>query len=303
VSPPRGTGQRPAVAWDTAASGLREFARQWLPFEALPSQVIPGVPINVSFLVPQAHPSNQLVVERTVNGIERSPVRADSEGIDQATGGQRFRVQLPALMQGDMAEFRPVLSRAGLVLPSLPARTTRAVPPGRGGEVAQGRTPLAAEIPRCGWEPEYLGTAHVQLVDPPESIGPGPDGFRANFHVASGEIRGPKVNATITGTDYALIRRDGVLVSDTRLTLRTQDAATILVRYGGILDLGSDGYERWLRGESDSTPSFVLTPQFVASHSNWLWLNRLQCLAVGRAAMKELRTHFDVYAIRVDAPT
>ena len=41
---------------------------------------------------------------------------------------------------------------------------------------------------------------------------------------------------------------------------------------------------------------------FVTSHPNWLWLNRLQCLAVGRVTMADLLVRFDLYAIRVGQP-
>jgi hypothetical protein len=75
-----------------------------------------------------------------------------------------------------------------------------------------------------------------------------------------------------------LVRRDGVGVADVRITYETDDGALLLSRYYGIFDLGPRGYERALRNEYDPVPPLVLAPQFVTSHPNWLWLNRLQCL-------------------------
>ena len=46
----------------------------------------------------------------------------------------------------------------------------------------------------------------------------------------------------------------------------------------------------------------MLAPQFISSHPDWLWLNRLQCLAVGRADMANLIVRLDIYAIRSGEP-
>jgi hypothetical protein len=95
---------------------------------------------------------------------------------------------------------------------------------------------------------------------------------------------------------------DGVGVADVRITYETDDGALLLSRYYGIFDLGPGGYERALRNQYDPVPPLVLAPQFVTSHPNWLWLNRLQCLAVGRVTMAHLLVRFDLYAIRAGSP-
>ena len=161
------------------------------------------------------------------------------------------------------------------------------------------RRPTA--VPRYQWASEFLGAFTVQLAKPPESFGPAPDGLHITFYIASGEIHGPKINAKIRGEggDWMLVRRDGVGVADVRITYETDDGALLLSRYYGIFDLGPGGYERALRNEYDPVPPLVLAPQFVTSHPNWLWLNRLQCLAVGRVTMADLLVRFDLYAIRV----
>jgi hypothetical protein len=46
----------------------------------------------------------------------------------------------------------------------------------------------------------------------------------------------------------------------------------------------------------------VLAPQFITSHPDWLWLNRLQCIAVGRPSMADLVVRLDIYAIRAGQP-
>ena len=99
-----------------------------------------------------------------------------------------------------------------------------------------------------------------------------------------------------------LLRHDGVGVAESRITYETDDGALLLSRYYGIFDLGPDAYERALRSEFDPVPPLVLAPQFITSHPNWLWLNRLQCLAVGRATMADLIVRLDIYAIRTGQP-
>ena len=59
----------------TVASSPRGLADLPLAFEALPSEVSAGVPLDLSFALRPAHPSNQLTVELRSNGRERLPVR------------------------------------------------------------------------------------------------------------------------------------------------------------------------------------------------------------------------------------
>ena len=277
--------------------------REPMAFEALPAQVIADMPHDVSFAVLPAHPSNQLCIERASNGHKQPPIRAWRYGRDSVTGAQLFRAQLPPVAVGETVEYRPVLTRSGLVIVELPLRTTRGVKE-VASPVEQDWQPPAPNVPRYQWASEFLGAFTVQLAKPPESFGPAPDGLHITFYIESGEIHGPKINAKIRGEggDWMLVRRDGVGVADVRITYETDDGALLLSRYYGIFDLGSRGYERALRNEYDPVPPLVLAPQFVTSHPNWLWLNRLQCLAVGRVTMADLLVRFDLYAIRVGQP-
>ena len=287
---------------ETAPFTSRGLAPPPRPFETLPAQVSAGVPVAVSFEVSPLHPSNQLLVERTSNGRERPPVRGWPDGHDPATGAQRFRALLPALAPDETTEYRPVLTRSGLVVQALAPRATRGVRL-TAAPTSPDTTP-APSTPRYQWASEFLGAFTVQLAKPPESFGPGPDGLHITFYIASGEIHGPRINATIRGEggDWMLVRRDGVGMADVRITYETDDGALLLSRYYGVFDLGPGGYERALRNEYDPVPPLVLAPQFVTSHPTWLWLNRLQCLAVGRVTMAALLVRFDLYAIRAGQP-
>lgn len=274
-------------------------------FDTLPPEVPAGQPIDVWWPVSPAHPSNQLVIERKLNGRWQTPLRAWPEPQRSDPNAQRFSARLPACSAGEIVEYTPILSRAGLVVATLPARAVRGAPASQANAVAApAAVPSPGAVPRYEYGCEFLGAFTVQLAKPPESFGPAPDGLHITFYVASGEIRGPRINARIRGEggDWMLVRTDGVGVADVRITYETDDGALLLSRYYGIFDLGPGGYERALRNEYDPVPPLVLAPQFVTSHPKWLWLNRLQCLAVGRVTMADLLVRFDLYAVHVGQP-
>ena len=286
----------------STASSAFSAASEPLAFEALPAELQAGKPQDVWFSVLPAHPSNQLLIYRVSDGRERSPLHGSPCGRDPVTGAQRFRAQIPPLKVDETIEYRPVLQRSGMVIKEFPARSSKGVSPA-GVPIVPDRLSTTG-VPRYQWATEFLGAFTVQLAKPPESFGPAPDGLHITFYIASGGICGPKINAKIRGEggDWMLIRRDGVGVADVRITYETDDGALLLSRYYGIFDLGPRGYDRALRNEYDPVPPLVLAPQFVTSHPNWLWLNRLQCIGVGSVTMAELRVHFDLYAIRAGQP-
>jgi len=282
-------------------------SREALPFEQLPAEVTAGRPFDLTLAVQPSHPSNQIHIERISNGRSQSPLRAAPVGTDAATRRQRFLARMPALAAGETVAYTPVLTRSGLVVERLAPRATRGVAdvPVPHPDVPRPADPRVARAGRrYEWSSEFLGAFTVQLAKPPESFGPVSDGLHITFYIASGEITGPRINAKIRGEggDWMLVRRDGVGVANVRITYETDDGALLLSRYYGIFDLGPNGYERALREEYDPVPPLVLAPQFVTSHPNWLWLNRLQCLAVGRVTMADLIVRFDLYAIRAGQP-
>lgn len=273
-----------------------------LPFDALPSHVNAGVPLDLLFTVLPGHPSNQLFVEHTSDGRKGITVRGSPEGVDPMTGAQRFRVRMPPLAPDETALYAPVLTRAGLLIQALPIRSTRGMRTLAEPAVPDTFRALPMAGPRYEWASEFLGAFSVRLVKPPESMGPCPDGMRIIYRIDSGEVSGPRINGIVRGGDWMVVRRDGVGVAESRITYETSDGALLLSRYSGILDLGPQGYERAQRNDFDPHPPVVLAPQFITSHPNWLWLNRLQCIAVGRANMTDLSLRVDIYAIRAGQP-
>jgi Protein of unknown function (DUF3237) len=149
-----------------------------------------------------------------------------------------------------------------------------------------------------GYTPTYLFSYHATVRLPPEVIGPVPEGIRANFYVTGGEISGPKITGTIlpVGADWLVIRRDGVGILDVRATMRTHDGALIYTQIMGVLDLGPDGYDKFLQGDLPPTVSIRAVPRFQTAHPDYLWLNRLQCLNVGEIDTATGIVKYDVYS-------
>jgi hypothetical protein len=149
------------------------------------------------------------------------------------------------------------------------------------------------------YELEHI-LSYAVTLNPPEVIGPVPEGIRANFYVSSGEVKGPKVYGKFrsVGGDWLTLRTDGVGILDVRATIETREEALIYVSYTGVGDLGEDAYERFLWGEVGGIVPLRVVPRFLTAHPGYQWLNRLQCMGIGEANLERLEVGYDVYAMR-----
>ncbi len=152
-----------------------------------------------------------------------------------------------------------------------------------------------------GFEPrlEYVFSLTCAL-QPPEVIGPLPEGIRANFYLAGGEIDGPKLHGKIrpVGADWFTMRSDGVGILDIRATFETDDGALVYAAYTGMTDAGQDGYERFLRQDLPPVLPLRIIPRYSTAHPNYQWLNRLQCVGFGEVNLQSLEVRFDIYALK-----
>jgi Protein of unknown function (DUF3237) len=146
---------------------------------------------------------------------------------------------------------------------------------------------------------EHILSYTGELANPPEIIGPVPEGTRVNFYASGGEVTGPKVRGKVrpVGGDWMTVRKDGVAILDVRATFETHDGALILVSYPGVIDLGEDGYDKFLRGELPAVAQIRTSPRFQTSHPEYLWLNRLHCVGIGEYRADTNAARYDVYAI------
>ena len=145
---------------------------------------------------------------------------------------------------------------------------------------------------------EYIFSYTIQL-NRPEFIGPVPDGVRANLYSAGGTVDGPKASGKIraVGGNWLVVRTDGVVMLDMRGTIETTDKARLYMTYTGMGDFGEDGYQMFLAGELPSHTLLRTAPRFQTAHPNYQWLNRFQCLGIGKIDFGSFEAVFDVYAL------
>src|SRR5258705_11857723 len=88
----------------------------------------------------------------------------------------------------------------------------------------------------------FLMTLQVAVVGP-QKIGAVPHGTRVTAPIASGHFEGPRLRGRVLpgGGDWTLLRADGVLELDLRVTLETDDGALIHMTSVGLRDEHSPG--------------------------------------------------------------
>jgi Protein of unknown function (DUF3237) len=119
------------------------------------------------------------------------------------------------------------------------------------------------------------------LVD----LGETPYGRRRIARVGGGSFEGPKIKGRVLdgGGDWLLLRRDGVLQLDVRLTLETDDKQLVYMTYRGYRHGPKDVIERVNKGEAvdPSLYYFRSTPYFETGSDKYAWLNGICCVATG----------------------
>lgn len=248
-----------------------------------------------------AHPSNVVTAVYTVDGgAERSARGFRLPAAARSNGEEWFAVDLPRQADGALVAFAPVLSRSG-----------RDADPRRAGlPLATVTQPVPAapepNEPRPALRPfdyamDLLGRVTARLEQPPAAVGETIDGLHIVFPIAGGgKVEGPRLNGEIehAGGDWLFVRRDGIGLSEIRVLVRTRDGAVVIGQYGGVVDFGPDGYARLAGGRGPERASVQLTPRFLTAAPNWLWLNRMQCVGVGRVTLATGVVEYDLYGVR-----
>lgn len=130
----------------------------------------------------------------------------------------------------------------------------------------------------------YLMTLQVAVVGP-QRIGPVPHGARVTAPITSGHFEGPRLRGRVLpgGGDWTLLRSDGVLELDLRITLETDDGALIHMTSFGLRHGPREVIAAIARGESidPSAYYFRTAPRFETGHPKYAFLNRLVAVASG----------------------
>ena len=130
---------------------------------------------------------------------------------------------------------------------------------------------------------EFLFTIALEIQV--SSLGDTPYGSRRIFHFDAGSFEGPKLKGTVLqgSTGWTLVRRDGVLEINVRLTLETDDKQQIHMTWKGLRHGPKEVIERLNHGESVDPGSYYFrtTPYFETSSEKYGWMNRICAIATG----------------------
>jgi hypothetical protein len=118
-----------------------------------------------------------------------------------------------------------------------------------------------------------------------QRVGVGPHGTRITAPITDGHFEGPRLRGRVLpgGGDWTLLRADGVLELDLRVTLETDDGALIHMTSFGLRHGPADVIAALGRGESvdPSAYYFRTLPRFETGHPKYEFLNRLLAVAGG----------------------
>jgi len=118
-----------------------------------------------------------------------------------------------------------------------------------------------------------------------QKIGAVPCGSRNIAPIEGGHFEGPRLRGKVLpgGGDWTLLRADGVLELDLRLTLETDDGALLYMTSFGLRHGPPEVIAALGRGESvdPSAYYFRTTLRFETSHPKYAFLNQLLAVSSG----------------------
>jgi len=274
----------------------------WDPAEA--AEAVAGRPLRLAVTGWPAHASNAMRVLYAVDGGPERIAPAHRAAPLVPGGLERFVADLPPMSAGSTVAWRPVLSCAG-----------READPRRGGvaparvrvvqkEAPVARPPATAAARRFPYELDYLARVTAPLAERPQVVGETPEGLQIVFPLgAGGTVEGPRLSGSIehAGGDWMSVRRDGIGISDIRVLVRTGGGDLVKGEYGGVVDFGKDGYAQLAAGGGPERAEVQLAPRYLTASPRLAWLNRLQCVGIGRVTMSTLLVEYDLYAVESHA--
>jgi hypothetical protein len=165
----------------------------------------------------------------------------------------------------------PLVARAASGLPGVtPSAVVDGDPAANGRQTAMNSRPLM--------------TVRITAA-PPQKLGTVPHGTRLIVPVTGGDFEGPRLRGKILtgGGDWLLLRSDGVLELDLRITLETDDHALIYMTFQGLRHGPADAIAALGRGEvvDPARYYFRTVPSFETSAETYAFLNRIIAVGAG----------------------
>jgi hypothetical protein len=122
-------------------------------------------------------------------------------------------------------------------------------------------------------------------ADPAQRLGTVPHGTRSIVPVTGGGFEGPQLRGKVLpgGGDWLLLRSDGVLELDLRITLETDDHALIYMTFQGLRHGPPEVFAALGRGETVDPASYYFRtlPRFETATEKYAFLNRIIAVGVG----------------------
>ena len=150
-------------------------------------------------------------------------------------------------------------------------------------------------MPEIKTEFLFTITLEVQVLN----LGDTPYGGRRTVRFGTGSFEGPKLKGTVLpgGAGWTLVRRDGVLEINVRLTLETDDKQQIYMTWKGLRHGPKEIIDRLNHGETVDPGSYYFrtTPYFETSSEKHGWMNRICSIATG--SLKGSGRTFEVFQV------
>jgi hypothetical protein len=123
-------------------------------------------------------------------------------------------------------------------------------------------------------------------LSPVQDVGASPLGTRRIVPVAGGTFRGDRLSGDVmpnAAADWVLVRADGSVQLDVRLTLQTDDDTLIYMSYRGVRHSSPEVAQRMARGDSVEPDEYYFrtTPVFETASPKYAWLNNIVSVGVG----------------------
>jgi hypothetical protein len=123
------------------------------------------------------------------------------------------------------------------------------------------------------------------VAAPAQQIGATPQGLRRVVPVVGGDFDGPQLRGKVLsgGADWLLLRPDGVLELDLRVTLETVDQELIYLTFQGLRHGSPKLFEDIARGVivDPKLYYFRTLPRFETSSGKYAFLNRIIAIDSG----------------------
>jgi hypothetical protein len=120
------------------------------------------------------------------------------------------------------------------------------------------------------------------------TVGRTAGGQRKIAPISGGTFSGERLSGSVApgGADWVVLRDDGTLLIDVRLTLLTDDGAVIYLSYEGRFQGASDAMVKLAQGETLQPESYslVTVAKFECGDDRYAWLNDVIAVGVGEQA-------------------